>query len=61
MLHGPYNCPGCNSRRLRIRIEADGKNVVAQCECGLTRSYKYISAYEPVDYYSKLVDEYHET
>lgn len=61
ILHGPYNCPRCNSNKLRIRIDKENRDVVAECECGLARSYTLISTYEPVDYYSKLIDEYQES
>lgn len=60
MLYGPYNCPKCNSEKLKIQIVRDKGKVVAQCECGLTRSFKYSSAYEPIDYFSRLADEYKE-
>jgi len=58
MLYGPYVCPKCKLNKLRIRIDKNKQTVVAACECELEHSFKYLSSYEPVDYYCKLVDEY---
>ena len=57
MLSGPYTCPNCNKEKLQIEINAKKKDVAAFCECGLERSFKYVSIYDPVDYYNKIIDE----
>jgi transcription elongation factor Elf1 len=57
ILNGPYECPTCKKENLRIRIIYGKKEATAFCECGLERSLKYVSIYDPVDYYEKIVDE----
>jgi len=60
ILYGPYTCPKCNQDKLRIRVNKQNKKVTAICDCGLEYSFKYVSSYEPVDYYNKLIDQFHE-
>ena len=59
IVYGPYDCPKCKHKKLRIRIDKNIQTVVAQCECGLEHSFKYISSYDPVDYFCNLVDEFY--
>jgi transcription elongation factor Elf1 len=58
ILFGPYNCPKCKQDKLRIKVDKQKKEVIATCNCGLEHSFKYVSAYDPVDYYSKLMDQF---
>lgn len=59
VLFGPYTCPKCQQDKLRIKIDKQKNEVIAACNCGLIHSFKYVSAYDPVDYYNKLIDQYH--
>lgn len=58
ILFGPYTCPKCNQNKLRINVNKKKKEVAAICNCGLEYAFKYVSAYEPVDYYNKLIDQF---
>ena len=58
MLFGPYSCPRCKTDKLRISIDAEHKKVAVTCECGLEQPVKYVSIYEPVDYYNRFLDQY---
>lgn len=58
MLHGSYYCPKCGTNRLRIELDKEKKEVIAVCICGIEYQLKYVSAFEPVDYYNKLLDQF---
>ncbi|NVM55743.1 MAG: hypothetical protein HWN66_18735 [Candidatus Helarchaeota archaeon] len=57
MLLGPYVCPKCHRDNLRIKIDQQKKEVTAACNCGFEHSLDYVSCYDPVDYYNKLIDQ----
>jgi transcription elongation factor Elf1 len=56
LLHGPYVCPKCKMNELRILVKKQEKEVVAVCSCGLEYPLKYVSAFESIDYYNRLID-----
>ena len=60
MLFGPYICPKCKLEKLKININKQKKEVIATCDCGLECSLKYVVLFDPVDYYSVLIDKFHE-
>lgn len=56
---GPYNCPSCASKGLVINVDKKGKTVLAKCTCGFSKDLTFFDAFQPVDYYGKLIDEYY--
>ena len=58
LLHGNYNCPVCMKKNLKIQIKKNKKQVFAKCNCGFHDLLKYFPSFEPVDYYSKVIDKY---
>lgn len=58
LLHGPYDCPKCKMDKLRIQIHKERKEVLGICSCGLEYPLKYIPAFEAIDYYNKLIDQF---
>ena len=59
MLYGPYSCPKCKQVKLKVNIDKQEKNVTLICSnCGLEQSSKYVSLFEPVDYYNKFLDDF---
>ena len=58
ILSGPYYCPKCDFKRLEIRIDKENNRVLVSCNCGLEHVLKYVSIYEPVDYYNKIKDDF---
>ena len=58
LLYGPYDCPKCKMNTLRIQVDKESK-VIAICSCGLERLLNYVPAFEAVDYYNKLMDQFY--
>ena len=58
LLHGPYDCPKCKMDKLRIQVNKKKKEAIAICSCGLEYQLNYVSVFEPVDYYNKLIDQF---
>ena len=56
---GPYNCPICGSKGLVINVDKKNETALAKCSCGFSRDFIFRSAFQPVDYYGKLIDEYY--
>lgn len=59
LLHGPYDCPKCKMNNLRIQVNKEKKEVIAICSCGLEHPLSYVSVFEPIDYYNKLIDQFY--
>lgn len=57
ILYGPYDCPKCMRKRLRVLLDKKKKEVTAICHCGFGATLKYVESYEPVDYYSRILDQ----
>ena len=57
--YGPYNCPKCGMNRLMIQVNKETKEAKGTCVCGLGHPLRYVEAYERVDYYNKLIDEFY--
>jgi len=58
LLHGPYDCPQCKMNKLRIQVSKERKEVIGICSCGLEHLLEYFPAFEPIDYYNKLIDQF---
>jgi len=59
MLYGPYSCPKCRQVKIKVNIDKQEKSVKLVCSnCGFEQSSKYVSIYEPVDYYNELMDHF---
>ena len=56
---GPYECPNCSNNNLLLKIDRDNSAVTAVCNCGFRSDLKFVSIYEPIDYYNKIVDQYY--
>jgi len=61
LLYGTYNCPKCRMPKLRILVNKEKREVVAVCDCGLEHPLKYVGAFERVDYYNNLMDQFYKT
>jgi len=59
LLYGLYDCPKCKMNKLRIQVNKEREEVIAICSCGLEHPLNYVSAFERVDYYNKLIDQFH--
>jgi len=44
--------------KLRIQVNKEKKEVIAICSCGVECPLKYIPAFEAIDYYNKLMDQF---
>jgi len=60
LLYGPYDCPKCMQKKVLISIDKKAKDVKAVCCCGFRFDLKYREIFEPVDYYSKMLDQVRE-
>lgn len=58
LLHGPYDCPKCKMSKLRIQVNKERKEVIGLCSCGLEYPLKYVPAFESIDYFNKLIDQF---
>lgn len=59
LLHGPYICPKCKMKKLRIQVNKERKEIIAICgNCGLEYQLNYVPAFESIDYYNKLIDQF---
>jgi len=56
---GPYNCPCCGEKGLVINVDKNNETVLAKCSCGFFKDLVFRHAFQPVDYYGKLIDEYY--
>jgi len=59
LVYGPYDCPKCGSNSLVINVDKRQTKVFAKCICGLSKVKPYYSAFQPVDYYNKIIDEFY--
>ena len=61
LLYGPYDCPKCMAKKVAITIDKRAKEVKAACSsCDFKFDLKYRESLEPVDYYSKMLDQVRE-
>ena len=58
LLHGPFDCPKCKIDKLRIHVNKERKEVIAICSCGFEYLLDYFPAFESIDYYNKLIDQF---
>lgn len=58
---GPYSCPVCGLQGIVINLDKENEKVLARCSCGFSKDLAFRSAFEPVDYYGKLIDEYYKS
>ncbi len=54
---GPYLCPKCAETTLAIVIDKKKKVVHGQCGCGYVDYVKFYEAFQPIDYYNKIIDK----
>ena len=54
---GPYTCPKCAETTLAIAIDKKKKVVHGQCGCGYVDYVKFYEAFQPIDYYNKIIDK----
>lgn len=54
--HGPFECPSCAKSLLIINVDEKRKIVNGSCGCGFKISLDYFPSFQPIDYYSKLID-----
>ncbi len=57
LLTGPYVCPKCAEKTLAIVIDKKKKVVHGQCSCEYVDYVKFYEAFQPIDYYSKIIDK----
>ena len=57
LLTGPYTCPKCAETTLAIVIDKKKKVVHGQCACGYVEYVKFYEAFQPIDYYNKIIDK----
>ena len=53
---GPYTCPLCSETTLAIVIDKTKIEVNAKCACGFNENVNYLEAFQPIDYYNKIID-----
>lgn len=61
ILFGPYYCPKCREKTLKININNKEESVEATCNCGFEHSFRYRRIYDPIDYYNDLIDRFKKT
>ena len=54
---GPYTCPLCAKTTLAIVIDKKKKEVNAKCACGFNDDVNFFEAFQPIDYYNKIIDK----
>ena len=54
---GPYTCPKCAKKTLAIDIDKKKKVVHGKCACRYDEYVKFYEAFEPIDYYNKIIDK----
>ena len=54
---GPYVCPNCGKATLAIIIDKKKKIVHGNCGCGCDEYVKFYDAFQPIDYYNKVIDK----
>ena len=54
---GPYACPKCAKTRFAIVIDKNNKLVHGKCVCGYVDYVRFYEAFQPIDYYNKLIDQ----
>jgi len=54
---GPYLCPKCAKTTLAIVIDKKKKVVHGKCGCGYDDYVKFYQAFQPIDYYNKIIDK----
>jgi len=59
IIEGPYDCPACGKRELRIKTDQANDIVEAKCTCGFSRNMEFRPVFQAVDYYGKLIDQYY--
>jgi len=45
-------------KKIRIQVNKERKEVIGICSCGLEYPLKYVPAFESIDYYNKLIDQF---
>lgn len=56
-----FQCPRCGASAVGVSVKKGGreKYVVVSCSnCGLKARYDYVEYLEPVDYFSRFLDDY---
>ena len=54
---GPYICQKCAKTTLAIVIDEKKKVVYAKCACGFVDYVRFFEAFQPIDYYNKIIDK----
>ena len=54
---GPYTCPKCAKTTLAIVIDKKKKVVHGKCVCGYVDYVRFYEAFQPIDYYNKIIDK----
>jgi len=54
---GPYACPKCAKTTLAIVIDNKKKAVHGKCACGYVEYVRFYEAFQPIDYYNKIIDK----
>jgi len=56
-----FPCPNCGKKTVNVEIKKSKGVVIVKCgTCLLEREYGYNEWMEPVDYYSRYVDDFYE-
>jgi len=53
------HCPKCGENTLVIKTDREQNKVFAKCSCGFSKILPFYPAYEPVDYYNKITDDFY--
>jgi transcription elongation factor Elf1 len=59
IIFGPYRCPSCYLETLMVKVDKREKKVSAACSCGFSQNLEFIPHFDPIDYYGRLVDNFH--
>ena len=59
LIYGPYDCPKCGKNSLVINADKRQNKVFVKCNCGFSKILPYYPAFQPVDYYNKVTDEFY--
>ena len=59
LTYGPYDCPKCGNNSLVVNADKKQTEVFVKCNCGFSKILPYSPAFQPIDYYNKIIDEFY--
>ena len=59
LIYGPYDCPKCGKNGLVIDVNKSQTKVFVKCSCGLSKVLPYYPAFQSVDCYNKIIDDFY--